>query len=287
MEMKQSFVRVSGLLTLLFASIAVWLAPYVWSTDVHADHLQVSFLAVGQGDAIFIETPDGVQVLVDGGPNSAVLGLLADELTPFDRDLDMIIGTHPDLDHVAGLVDVVDRYTVNTIVATEAVGASPAAQAWQQRIEQMQATVLFARAGQVIPLGASTTLTVLSPTFDPTDIPSNAGSIVAMLSYGEIDFLLTGDAGHGIEDFLITQNGAALEAEVLKLGHHGSDTSSGSTFLQTVRPLYAVVSAGINNRYNHPHPDVLQRVAAVGATTLTTQHGSVHFYTDGQQVWVE
>ena len=280
-------VRLAALATLFLASLSAWLTPLLFATDPYDGYLQVSFFAVGQGDATFIETPGGVQILIDGGPDNTVLALLAKELSPFDRDLDVVIGTHPDLDHVAGLVDVLDRYTVDTIIATEAEGASPAAQAWQTKLETFSTDVQFVRTGDNIELGASTTLTIYSPAYDPRDIPSNAGSIVAKLSYGEVDFLLTGDAGQGVESYLLDTYGDQLEAEVLKLGHHGSDTSSGLAFLQTVEPLYAVVSAGANNRYNHPHPDVLQRVAQTGATTVSTQTGSVHFYTNGEQLWVE
>ena len=249
--------------------------------------LSVHFFDVGQGDAIFIETPDGVQVLVDGGPSGAVLHHLAEKMSFFDRTLDMVIGTHQDLDHVAGLNEVLANYAVTSILRTEGQGASPAAQQFVVAAGTETPNIYFARAGQVFALGASTTLTVLSPNSDTTDWASNTSSVVALLSYGEIDFLLTGDAPAGIERYLVGAFGADLEAEVLKLGHHGSNTSSESGFLATVQPEYAVVSAGRNNRYNHPHPAVLERVAEVGATVFSTTQGTVSFYTDGTRVWSE
>jgi len=281
-------VHVGALITLVLTGFFVWITP-LWPSLFanQSGLLQVSFLSVGQGDAIFIETPDGVQVLIDGGPSGEVLSQLAGQMPFFDTRLDVVIGTHPDLDHVAGLVNVLSRYRVDTIVTTEATGASPAAKAWAEAVVAEGAVVQYARAGQVLQLGASTTLTILSPTFDPSPLDSNTGSIIVLLEYGEIGFMLTGDAPQGIETYLVDTHGAALEAEVLKLGHHGSDTSSASSFLAAVNPLFAVVSAGVNNRYNHPHPDVLARVADTDALVVSTQDGSVHFYTDGQVLWVE
>lgn len=285
--MTATTARLSSLLALLSVTLLAWLTPWLLSDAHKPDNvLQVSFLAVGQGDAIYIETPDGVQALVDGGPDGMVLAKLAEHLSPFDTTLDLVVGTHPDLDHVAGLVDVLERYQVATIVTTEAEGASPAAKAWVQGVATEGANVQYARAGQTLQLGASTTLTILSPAYDPTELNSNAGSIVARLSYGDIDFMLTGDIPQGVESYLVGTQASALEAEVLKLSHHGSDTSSASDFLAAVDPLYAVVSAGANNRYNHPHPAVLERVAATQADVVSTQSGDIHFYTDGTQLWL-
>jgi competence protein ComEC len=248
--------------------------------------LMVTFFAVGQGDAIFIETPDGVEALIDGGPDSSVMQHLQETRSPFDRSLDLVIGTHQDLDHVAGLVSVLDGYEVGTLLLTEGKGASPAAAAFLEAVPEEGAAVHYARRGQVFALGASTTLTILSPSGDTTAWESNTGSIVALLRYGDTEFLLTGDAPEGIERYLVETYGTALYAEVLKLGHHGSDTSSSDVFLKTVAPQYAVVSAGIDNRYRHPHEAVLNRLSQyTDATVVSTQHGNVTFHSDGQTVW--
>jgi competence protein ComEC len=253
----------------------------------YAGLLQVHFLDVGQGDAILIITSEGNQVLVDGGPDSQVLSHLTEFLPWSDRTIEVVVGTHPDLDHVTGLVDVLTSYQVPTIITTEAEGASPAAKAWVAGVGEEGAAIHYARAGQVYALGASTTLTVLSPSYDPTKLNSNTGSIVALLEYGDIQFLLTGDAPQGVEQYLADTHGAGLAAEVLKLGHHGSDTSTSGYFLETVAPDFAVVSAGLDNRYNHPDPDVLARVEVhTEAAIVSTQHGTVSFVSDGTDVWL-
>jgi competence protein ComEC len=261
-------------------SAGLFLAP--------SPYLTVTFLNVGQGDAILIETPDGVQALIDGGPDGTVLRELSRELSWADRTLDLVISTHPDKDHIGGLIDVLARYTVASILTTENTGETTAASQFQKALTAETDIVHMARAGQVYTLGASTTLTVLSPARDPSMLESNTASIVAKLSYGDIDFMLTGDAPQSIEDYLSVTYGAQLESEVLKLGHHGSKTSTGELFLATVKPTYAVVSVGADNSYGHPHEEVVGRVTAAGITITSTADGKrVKFVTDGKTVWEE
>lgn len=278
--------RLAVTLVLAAYALAVWLVPHIeLAGAANADTLMVHFLDVGQGDAILIETPDGNQVLIDGGPDASVLPKLAAHVPFADRTIEVVVGTHPDLDHVAGLVDVLGRYDVPTIITTEATGGSAEAAAWQSAVAAEAATVYHARAGQVYQLGASTTLMILSPSYDPTKLNSNASSIVALLRYGQTAFMLTGDAPQGVEQYLADTHGAALAASVLKLGHHGSDTSTHPDFVRAVAPQYAVVSAGVGNRYDHPDPAVLQRVAGHSdALILSTQHGTVSFQSNGREV---
>ncbi len=256
--------------------------------STRSPYLEVTFLDVGQGDAILIETPDGAQALIDGGPDGTVLRELSRELPWGDRTLDLVIGTHPDKDHIGGLIDVLARYKVASILTTENTGETTAASAYQKALTAETDIVHFARAGQVYTLGASTTITVLSPARDPSMLESNTSSIVVQVSYGESDFMLTGDAPEGIEDYLSVTFGDALQSEVLKLGHHGSKTSTGELFLEAVKPQYAVVSAGKDNRYGHPSGEVVDRVTARNIPiSNTATDRAVHFLTDGQRVWLK
>lgn len=282
------YVRLVTLCFLCSSLMYVYMYPHM-ATSKTSGYLSVTFLDVGQGDAIFIETPDGVQVLIDGGPTSAVLTKLSAQMSFFDTTLDMVIGTHPDLDHVGGLVDVLERYQVATILITESDGSSGAADMFTANAHNETEDRLYARAGQSFALGASTTLTVLSPAGNPALLESNTGSIVVFLQYGDTAFVLTGDAPQGIEDYIVSQYGSQLKADVLKLGHHGSDTSSSAVFLKTVAPRYAVVSAGEDNRYGHPHPDVIERVETLTNAQIlsTAELGSITFYSDGVKVWLE
>ncbi len=286
--MKLSLVTLRLLaIGVLGTSIFLLLTP-PRAVTIHNQHLSVTFLDVGQGDAILIETPDGVQVLIDGGPDRRVMSVLAAELPWFDRTLDLVIGTHPDQDHIGGLVDVIANYEVGTLLVTENRGETMTATAYREAINDEAASVVLARAGQVFALGASTTLRVFSPASDPSFLESNTSSIVVQVVYGNTTFLLTGDAPVGIENYLAATYGAILQSDVLKLGHHGSDTSSGELFLDTVQPTYAVVSAGRDNRYGHPNQEVIDRVVSHHATIYATaEKGSVTFVSDGYTVWVE
>ena len=260
----------------------------VWQGEKSDGLLTVAFLDVGQGDAIFIETPDGVQVLIDGGPDRGVLPELAKVMPLFDRTLDVVLATHSDKDHIGGLVDVLSRYTVKNIVRTENKNDTSVTDIFLALAEIEEGKLYIASAGQQLQLGASTTLAVLSPSGDPREWESNTASIVAQLQFGEVAFMLTGDAPIGIEDYIAASYGELIQSDVLKLGHHGSKTSSGEVFLKTVAPNYAIVSAGADNRYGHPHAEVINRAKAVGATVLSTaESGTLIFKSDGKRVWVE
>lgn len=280
-------LRLAVLGTLALTALASFLLPY-FEQSAQAEFLTVTFLDIGQGDATLIETPDGVQMLIDGGPDGTVLRRLATELPWFDTSIDSILGTHPDKDHIGGLVDVLKRFSVGEIITTENTGETMVASAYQKGLLNEGVPVVMARAGQVYQLGASTTLTIFSPASDPVMLESNTASIVAKLTYGEIDFMLTGDAPMSIEYYLVKTYGTALSSEVLKLGHHGSKTASSEVFLDTVAPRYAVVSAGKDNSYGHPHQAVVDAVQKRGIEMVSTAElGSITFVSDGKEVWLK
>lgn len=283
--MKERIVRVRliALSLLLLCTGMVWVLPYLGHA-ASGEEFVVTFLNVGQGDAILIETPDGLDVLIDGGPDSSVLSELAGTLGAFDRTIDMLIATHPDADHVGGLADVLARYEVNTILMTENKGESNAAETYLAHVKAEEANIIYARTGQKFRLGEKATLAVLFPLEDPSGMESNASSIVLKLSYGESDFLLTGDAPKETEAYLVETYGAALESEVLKAGHHGSRTSTSESFVEAVAPDHAVISAGADNSYGHPHEEVLATLEKYGVETASTANGRVTFVSDGIHV---
>ncbi len=287
MNQEKVLVRLGVLGALLVTTLLSFIVPLI-SEPAVSNALTVTFLDVGQGDAVLVETPDGVQLLIDGGPDGTVLRRLSQELPWFDTSIDMVLGTHPDKDHIGGLVDVLKRYKVNKIITTENTGETMVASSFQKGLLNEGVPVEMARAGQVYQLGASTTLTIFAPANNPAMLESNTASIVARLSYGEIDFMLTGDAPSSIEEYLVKTYGAGLASEVLKLGHHGSKTSSSDGFLDTVAPRYAVVSAGKDNSYGHPHQNVVDAVLSRNITLVSTaDSGSITFVTDGIDVWVQ
>jgi competence protein ComEC len=284
------------LLSLLaFCVLLIYLLPIVGGRNAAAllaaktnNELTVAFLDVGQGDAIYIETPDGVQMLIDGGPDTTVLRELPKYMPLLDRTLDVVLATHPDKDHIGGLTDVLARYTVANIIRTENESDTAVAAAFGEAVAEEGGEVVFGHAGLQIALGASTTLRIFSPASDPSGWETNTSSIVAQVKYGEIEFMLTGDAPLSIEEYLVEEYGNLLASEVLKLGHHGSKTSTAKAFLQTVDPDFAVVSSGMDNRYGHPHAEVMKLVEEHGVINLNTADaGTIVFKSDGERVWVE
>lgn len=274
---------------LLLAFILV--GALFWSTSAGGSSaapnvLKVHFLDVGQGDAVLIESPSGTQVLIDGGPNNTVLRELTKVLGFFDRHIDLVIATHGDQDHIGGLVDVLTRYEVDGVLMTENESDTPVGDAFYAAVEAEGSTVYYARRGQVYDLGrgeaGSTTLTILFPDRDPRGLESNLSSIVAKLSYGDMDVMLTGDSPKAVEEYLVELYGTALESEVVKAGHHGSDTSSSESFLRATDPVLGVFSAGKDNAYGHPHRDVVALFAELGIETQNTAEvGSVLIVSDG------
>ena len=283
--------RVGSLTTRLWlggmgtVTLLVWLA--VW--NLPDGRLHVAFLDVGQGDAVLITLPDGRQLLVDGGPSATDLNWRLGQEMPFwDRSLDMVINTHPDADHLGGLVSLLDRYQVAQTMVTDVEGNSQLYQAWKAELAEDQLIPLLGQAGLAFSLADGLTATILSPGPLTKGIDGvNNQSLVLHLQYRQISFLLPGDIELPVERRLV-QADMPLTATVLKSPHHGSKTSSSDAFLEAVAPQLVVISAGEDNRFGHPAPEVLERYAKHGVTVLRTdEQGTVEFITDGERLWVE
>lgn len=280
-------VRIWLVCLLIVAAGLAWSMPY-WASSSDSRYLRVAFLDVGQGDAVLITAPSGEELLIDGGRESTVLSRLSRQQGFWDREIEAIVATHFDADHIGGLDDVLARYKVGTVLVAGNTTNSPEAEAFETALSDKGLVGQVVRAGDVLLLGASTTVEILSPTYNVADIESNNSSIVLLVRYGATSFLLTGDAPSQIEDYLVTKYGTVLVADVLKLGHHGSRTSSSLLFLETVDALYGVVSAGVDNTYGHPHEEVVAAVESLGMILLeTAREGDIVFYSDGEQVWRE
>jgi competence protein ComEC len=280
--------RTAALLFVLLALLVVIFAILIFRPMEQKGNgvLTVAFLDVGQGDSIFIESPSGTQVLIDGGANASVLRGLGQAMGFFDRTIDLVVATHQDQDHIGGLIDVLERYSIATILLTENESETPVAGAFMEAVTREGSQVYYARSGQVYDLGAglngSTTLTILFPDRNPRGLESNTSSIVSQLRYGDIEFMLTGDSPIAIETYLVALYGDSLESEVLKVGHHGSRTSTSEAFLEKVSPEYAIISAEKDNRYGHPHKEVIGVLNAFGAHIKNTaDDGSIFFTSNG------
>lgn len=284
--------RLMVLIVLAAAALMTWwseLAPIqLGSTVCDPDLLCVVFLDVGQGDAIFVQSPTNTQLLIDSGRDSSVLRELSQVMEFSDRQLDHILITHPDADHITGFKEVLERYEVANVIRTENESDSPIWHAVEEAIEEEGSLVHIARRGQRYDLGGGAVLEILFPDTDPKDMESNTSSIVARLVYGSTAFMLTGDAPKSIEEYLVLAEGEFLKSDVLKVGHHGSRTSTAELFLAEVDPAYAVISAGKGNSYGHPHVEVTDLLFNYGVETYSTaEAGRVVFHSDGRTVEAE
>lgn len=266
-------------------SVFIW-----WPLVSHSQGvLAVSFLDVGQGDAIFIESPTGRQVLIDGGrTDHAVLRQLGEVMAWNDRTIDVVIPTHPDADHVGGLIDVLDRYEVSYVIQSSVRGDTDLWRSLENAVEREGSTNLIAMRGQVIDLGGGSYLKILFPDRDVSGLETNMGSVVAKLVYGDTSFYLNGDSPIAIEKYLLSLDKAGLKSTVLKAGHHGSRTSSDSDFVAVVNPDYGVFSRSCDNAYGHPHKEIVELFARLHIKTFDTcLNGRVTFISDGVAVHIK
>lgn len=271
---------------LAFVTAVIWLAL----AGLPDGRLHVYFLDVGQGDAILIQAPDGRQVLVDGGPSpTALLSELGATLPFWDRSLDLVVLTHPDGDHITGLIPLLDRYRVARVLDTHLTDAAALAAPWRAGLARDGTARTFAERGMRLSLG-QVQLTVLHPGPRPlqgTASDDNNNAIVLRLDYGQTSLLLTGDAETEAEADML-QAGLPLRADLIKIGHHGSRGATSTVFLAGVAPRWAVIQVGADNAFGHPHPDVLRRLADADVTVFRTDRdGRIEVISDGRALQVK
>jgi competence protein ComEC len=275
-------------LPLLVVAILVWSVALTMPDS----KLHVSFLDVGQGDAILIQTPNGQDILIDGGPDPQKINLELSKKLPFwDRTIDLVICTQPQADHITGLVEVLQRYKVKQVLEPGVSYNSSIYQEWYNLVEEKQIKRDTAQAGQEIDLGNGTKLEVLNPPatlFKETSDDVDNNGVVLRLSWGRVSFLFTADIGEEVEFELIGQR-ANLKSTVLKVSHHGSRTSTSPQFLAAVDPEVAVISVGEDNPFDHPSPEVVERLIGrlgEGNVYRTDKDSTIEFITDGEKLWL-
>jgi competence protein ComEC len=267
--------RLIILVVILLANLFIWSAVF---SSGPRDFARVVFLDVGQGDAIFIEAPNGNQMLIDGGRDQKVLSELRHFMPWFDREIDVVLATHPDADHIGGLTSVIDRYKVNVFLETENESETAIYKLLDSLLDEHISHQVKARAGQIIWLDKDMYFIVLFPDRGVENMEANTASIVGKLVYGDSEVMLTGDSPKSIENYLVGQYGEFLDSDILKAGHHGSKTSTAQAFLSVVSPKEVVISAEKNSRYGHPHKEVVDSIKNFGAKLRSTaEEGSVEY----------
>jgi beta-lactamase superfamily II metal-dependent hydrolase len=239
------------------------------------NNLEVVFLNVGQGDAILISEGSN-QILIDGGRDGKLLLEKLGKHVPFwDRDIEIIVATHPDQDHIGGLIDVLKSYRVYSVLKTNAQSDSETYKKLEEKIIAENAQKVEAKKNVTVKLSDGTTAEVLFPLNslpEAVDEVSNDNSAVIKLTYGENKFIFTGDLPSTQEEYLIRDSlasGNSLNSQVLKVSHHGSKYATSDEFLEAVKPAEAVISVG-KNSYGHPNQEVLNRLLQHGIKIIRT-----------------
>ena len=245
--------------------------------------LYITFFDVGQGDAILLQTADGA-ILVDAGTENAEESLLLSMQTLGVLSLSLFVMTHPDADHIGGADGVIDRLPIDEVWCSGSPSDTGATRRMEAALERADLAAKPVTTGERYTLGALQLL-VLSPERPTSN--TNASSVVLLVSYGETDILLMGDADAKAEAKILEEFPSwEIDCELLKAGHHGSRTSSSTDFLSVATPEYTIISCGAGNSYGHPHGEVLERLSAVGSEVLRTDlEGSIYFYTDGRTLF--
>jgi competence protein ComEC len=274
------------ILPLIVASVLVF---YFGRQEQRDWLMHVDFYDIGQGDSFLITTYEGNQVLVDGGPGDTVLQKLPNDLGLYDKTIEMVVLTHPHLDHFEGLIAVLKKYEVKKVLMPNVEYKSNDYLAFLEAVNNEGSQILYAMQGQRHYLDRGTVLDILYPTTNDVMKPGksadiNDTSIVAMLRFGRTRILLTGDSGKNIEDELLPK--FDLDADVLKVGHHGSKHSTSKKFLDEVTPQYSVIQLGKNN-YGHPAPETLSLLESVKTSIFRMdQIGDLEMVSDGSTVTV-
>lgn len=273
-------------LALACANFFVWLAVADGAGRADAE---IWFFDVGQGDAAFVQFSNGTQIVIDGGPNDSVLEKLGRAMPFYDRDIDWMILSHTDRDHLSGLSAVLKNYQVRNIVWSGIGDGDAQDIEWERLAAAEGANVKFATAGEKMLLknNPPAYLEVLAPNEDKkiSGEDQNELSTVVKLVYGERSFLFCGDSKGAVDGF--AAKASFLRTDVLKVSHHGSKYSTEGGFLAKILPAAAVISAGAGNSYGHPHQEVLDLLEKYDIKTLRTDlDGDIVFRTDGKRIFV-
>lgn len=275
----------------LFFIFVIVVNVYIWAEYLRPvdNNLHFYMLDVGQGDALLIKTPYNQDILIDGGPGKTVLGELGRVMPFYDRHIDLIILTHPHRDHLEGLISVMERYSVGRILLTGTSYESSDYEELLELVAEKEISISIAKKGQVITFGDDLSLDILAPVnLNGGKIENlNNSSIVGLLDFRDFEILLSGDAE--VEEWSsILSQGLDMDIEILKAAHHGSENGTSRKILEMFIPEVALISAGEDNKYGHPHDEVLDLLKEFEIDVYRTDiEGTVHIISDGESYQIK
>lgn len=281
--MKKTLRKIISYLPTIFVifSVIFCFVKYIENNKIYATHencLDVFYLDVGQGDCAYIKLPDGEDMLIDAGEDD-IDSYITLEKFNID-DFEYLIMTHPHTDHIGGIMDILDEYEVENVIMPESDYETKTYQNILDEIEKKDIKITYATAGTFVLDTENLDIEILSPDSSKEKEINNLSAIIK-ITYKENEFLFTGD----VEQDRERKIKGDVSADVLKVAHHGSKTSSSAEFLNKVNPEYAIISVGKNNSYGHPHYEVINRLNKIGAKIFRTdENGTIHVCADGETI---
>jgi len=267
--------------------ILIIIAIFYYHFEDKSNFLRVCFLNVGQGDSILIKSPQGKNILIDGGPNANLIHQLGNRHSYQNHQIDILILTHAHADHYYGLIEIVKRYNIKLILWCGIDAYNSDYLYFKKLIQNLNTKI--ALLGQEYILDSDLKIKIFYPTHYLTEEKTtdlNNTSVSLILSYGEIDFWLAGDLTCEGEEEILKQN-IPLEAEIYKANHHGSRWSNCDDILDKLKPEIAIIQSGIDNSFGHPHSETLERIEERSIEILRNDElGDIWIYSDGEKYWL-
>ncbi|MEE0970419.1 MAG: ComEC/Rec2 family competence protein [Clostridia bacterium] len=289
--MKTKFRKSSYLKAIIFLVIViVCTVRYIQSERTAAlvdGTIEIHIIDVGQGDSVLVKTKSG-NLLIDAGTNNSE-EVLSEYLESVNvTEFEYCIFTHPHEDHIGGADMIIEEYDVRNVILSPAVSSSNTFERLLDALERSEAEVFEAVPGDKYDIG-DLQIFIMGPSVVSSGRDLNNTSVITRLTYGKSRFMFTGDAEKLQEgDILSEYTSLELQCDFLKMGHHGSSTSSSKKFMDSVAPLYAAISCGRDNSYGHPHREIIQMLEERGIEySRTDLEGSIVYICDGSEIKIK
>lgn len=276
--MMKTIVSVIVLLSMLAATLLSLRRP-----ALPEGALRLEIFDIGQGDAALLRTPEGMDIVIDGGPSDEVVAKLSRTRPATDRRIELLIPTHPDADHVLGLPEIAARYEIGAVAQSPFQKSLPEIDALFSETNHQGVKAWIIDGERIVKLNAHWTLHLL--VLDPRASTSNDAGVITMLTNGSVRALLMADVSSAVESRLLSRYPDWFPVDLLKIGHHGSCSSTGAEFLDRAKPRMAVISVGEKNRYGHPCRRVMNELEERGISVFRTDlRGDLSFELRGSSI---